>query len=297
MTSLNENNGAKLLKINTPSLRLEGIGAGASDVLPALMPAGRIVFSENDNSRPLKIRPDACFRTGGVTATAHDPIRTTHRIFTLIELMVVVGIIMILMSILLPALKNVRERAEQLRCSNNLKQVALAGGMYSTDWNNYFTYSDTVTGKSPVNLWRGQLASYLNLPEDANAPGARRGTPYLCDTSLKSWPVRDYPGTWNHTYGQNSFLRPDTDWCVAKTSQVNQPSQTFYFGDQGVNGVSLQTGSYPGYEYVARISGKQAPFITHFGGANFSYLDNHVEFLNAGGVPPSTSPIWNPQLQ
>jgi hypothetical protein len=83
---------------------------------------------------------------------------------------------------------------------------------------------------------------------------------------------------------------------VAKTTQVKQASQTFYFGDQGFNGVALQGGAYPGYEYNARVSGSSSPFLTHFGGANFSFLDDHVEFFKSGTVPPSTSPKWNPQL-
>jgi prepilin-type N-terminal cleavage/methylation domain-containing protein/prepilin-type processing-associated H-X9-DG protein len=57
--------------------------------------------------------------------------------FTLIELIVVIGIIAVLIGLLLPVLSNARLRAKQVQCMSNLRSVGQALVMYSQNWNGW----------------------------------------------------------------------------------------------------------------------------------------------------------------
>lgn len=102
--------------------------------------------------------------------------------FTLIELLVVIAIIAVLIGLLVPAVQKVRESANRLKCSNNLKQIALATTMYH-DANNAYPYAtlDRQPGETVSSFATGFL---LILPYLEQDQVARRYNPKLPRNSV-----------------------------------------------------------------------------------------------------------------
>ena len=80
------------------------------------------------------------------TAPSSPPRRQRGGAFTLVELLVVIGIIALLISILLPALNQAREQANMVKCLSNLRQIGMAAVAYTSANKGYVLPADVDLG-------------------------------------------------------------------------------------------------------------------------------------------------------
>src|SRR4051812_424551 len=96
-----------------------------------------------------------------------DRSRAGQKAFTLVELLVVVGIISVLIAILMPALRKARAAADRTRCLSNLRQVGMVMQMYRSENKNTFFpagnygYWDDASGKA-LSPW--DVRAYWGVP-------------------------------------------------------------------------------------------------------------------------------------
>jgi prepilin-type processing-associated H-X9-DG protein/prepilin-type N-terminal cleavage/methylation domain-containing protein len=100
-------------------------------------------------------------------------IKTNRRpaAFTLVELLVVIGIIALLISILLPALSKAREEAKRTACEAKLRQICMAAQLHTMDHHGYYPLAGVLPGCTPTDLDDAYSTKYDYVPNGFASQG------------------------------------------------------------------------------------------------------------------------------
>src|SRR6267142_162292 len=139
-----------------------------------------------------------------------------RRAFTLVELLVVIGIIAVLIAILLPTLQKAKESANRVKCCSNIRQITMAMLMYSTDDKKHvYLYSNGPNGNDSL---------YLLHPWPApSTPPDPYGGPYGGPIYLSDFKAAICPST-NHRVTSPAMLRENAGQLQQKRiSEYDRP--------------------------------------------------------------------------
>lgn len=213
--------------------------------------------------------------------------------FTLVELLVVIGIISALAAILFPVFARARSKAHRVTCLSNLKQIGLALTQYTADHDGVFPPSsqhvmvrdpdnpDRSTIEGKAKFWHDLLTPYTGKTLDALRCPATY-IPYF-------FPVDDHPLS---GYAYNLDLEdavPINNKTFRKSGRsetvIRNPSRLITVFDSRA---TISGANHPDFEYDKEDDNNllREPLgaTRHQGMGNYLFADGHVKGLRASAI-------------
>ena len=199
-----------------------------------------------------------------------------RRGFTLVELLVVIGIIAILIAVLLPVLLKIREHGYRTTCLSNVRQLTVA-------WANFVTEHNGTLPLDVKNPWVLQERSEYAIQNGSLFPYLRNMKVYRCPNDPREQALRSYCINYYlyGLYGGGLNIVGPTN-----ITEVKQPGEVIAFIENG--GWDVSSGCF-WVPILPPASWETVPSYWH-GGSPVSFVDGHAEFLK--WEDPRTLELW-----